>query len=119
MAHLLHINSFYSLHHKHDTVAFEGLRLQLLLLNIISDSVEEQYCLHSNKGIPLTTHIRKPAFCICKNKGTDQLLANCTADQCLCFCYKVSTILLLICTTADDCYRPEISDLRRRIVKSM
>ena len=25
--------------------------------------------------------IRKPAFCICENKGTDQLCGNCTADQ--------------------------------------
>ena len=30
--------------------------------------------------------MRKPAFCICN---------NCAADQCLCFCYKGSTIPLL------------------------
>ena len=29
--------------------------------------------------------IRKPAFCIIQNKGTDQLCGNHTADQHLCF----------------------------------
>ena len=40
-------------------------------------------------------HLRKPDFCLCKTKGTDQLCSNCTADQCLCFCYMDSRILLL------------------------
>ena len=38
--------------------------------------------------------MRKPDFCICENKGADQLCSNCTADQRLCFRYLVSTILL-------------------------
>ena len=29
--------------------------------------------------------MRKPAFCICKNKDADQLRCNLEADQCLCF----------------------------------
>ena len=29
--------------------------------------------------------MRKPDFCICENKGADQLCSNCTADQHLCF----------------------------------
>ena len=29
--------------------------------------------------------MRKLAFCICENKGTDQLRYNRSADQCLCF----------------------------------
>ena len=29
--------------------------------------------------------MRKPEFCLCKNKGADQLCSNCTADQCFCF----------------------------------
>ena len=32
---------------------------------------------------------------ICENKGTDQLLSNCAADQCFCFCYVDSIIPLL------------------------
>ena len=32
-----------------------------------------------------TFESRKPAFCICENKGTDQLRGNCEADQRLCF----------------------------------
>ena len=39
--------------------------------------------------------MRKPAFCICKNKDADQLCSNGEADQRLCFCYKDSTIPLL------------------------
>ena len=52
--------------------------------------------------------MRKPALCICKykgadqlrsyyvkTKGADQLRSNCAADQHLCFCYIDSTIPLL------------------------
>ena len=38
---------------------------------------------------------RKPTFCICENKGADQLCSNCKANQRLCFRYKDSTIPLL------------------------
>ena len=39
--------------------------------------------------------MRKPTFCICKNKDTDQLRGNREADQRLCFRYIDSTIPLL------------------------
>ena len=39
--------------------------------------------------------MRKPAFCICENKGTEQLHRNREADQHLCFCYIDSAIPLL------------------------
>ena len=39
--------------------------------------------------------MRKPTFCICKNKDADQLRGNREADQCLCFRYLDSPILLL------------------------
>ena len=39
--------------------------------------------------------MRKPAFCICKNKDADQLRGNREADQRLCFRYTDSTIPLL------------------------
>ena len=39
--------------------------------------------------------MRKPVFCICQNKGTDQLRSNCAADQHLCFRYIDSSIPLL------------------------
>ena len=39
--------------------------------------------------------VRKPAFCICENKGADQLRGNREADQRLCFRYTDSTIHLL------------------------
>ena len=36
-----------------------------------------------------------PAFCICENKGADQLRGNRKADQRLCFRYTDSTMPLL------------------------
>ena len=39
--------------------------------------------------------MRKPAFCLCQNKGADQLSSNHKADQHLCFRYTDSTIPLL------------------------
>ena len=39
--------------------------------------------------------MRKPAICIRKNKGADQLCGNRTAYQCLCYCYIDSTFTLL------------------------
>ena len=39
--------------------------------------------------------MRKPAFCICKNKGANQPHDNRAADQHLCFRYKDRTIPLL------------------------
>ena len=39
--------------------------------------------------------MRKPDFCMCENKGTDQLCGDPAADQCLCFHYIDSAILLL------------------------
>ena len=36
--------------------------------------------------------MRKLAFCMCQNKGADQLHGYCAADQLLCFHYKGSTI---------------------------
>ena len=39
--------------------------------------------------------MRKPDFCICENKGADQLRGNREADQRLCFRYSDSVIPLL------------------------
>ena len=39
--------------------------------------------------------MRKPAFCKCENKDTDQLRGNREANQRLCFRYTDSTIPLL------------------------
>ena len=39
--------------------------------------------------------MRKPAFCICRNKDADKLRSNCEADQHLCFRYMDSVIPLL------------------------
>ena len=43
----------------------------------------------------MSLFVRKPAFCICENKDTDQLRGDREADQRLCFRYTDSTIPLL------------------------
>ena len=40
--------------------------------------------------------VRKRDYCLCENKGADQLRSNCEADQRLCFRYLDSTIPLLL-----------------------
>ena len=47
------------------------------------------------KLITIELIMRKPAFCICKNKDADQLGGNREADQHLYFHYTDSTIPLL------------------------
>ena len=39
--------------------------------------------------------MRKLDFCLCENKGADQLRSNCEADHRLCFRYTDSTISVL------------------------
>ena len=43
----------------------------------------------------LSRIVRKPDFCLCENKGADQLRSNGEADQRHCFRYTDSTISLL------------------------
>ena len=49
----------------------------------------------SHDATHMSLVMRKPDFCICENKGADQLCDNCTTDQRLCFLYTDSTIPLL------------------------
>ena len=65
--------------------------------------------------------MRTPAFCICENKGADQLRSACAADQCLYFHYIDSAIPLLSKTEISSlltifCGRtaPFVSDLVRK-----
>ena len=44
----------------------------------------------------MSCDVRKPDFCICKNKDADQLRGNREADQRLCFRYTDSSIPLLL-----------------------
>ena len=55
----------------------------------------ERILLQADKN-HLSRVMRQPAFCICKKKGADQLLAGYrTADQHFCFRYIHSTIPLI------------------------
>ena len=55
------------------------------------------YSVHYNmqSTLYLSLFMRKPAFCIMRNKDADQLRGNREADQRFCFRYKDSTIPLL------------------------
>ena len=53
--------------------------------------------------------MRKPGFCICENKGADQLCSNCTADQHLCFRYSDSTIPLLLKAIISNLYPASVT----------
>ena len=55
--------------------------------------------------------MRKPAFCICKNKGADQLLSYHATDQRLCFRYTYGTIPLLPKFQASSQTALSVSDL--------
>ena len=59
----------------------------LSILGVITSAVLE--------SCKMSRLVRKPAFCICETKDTDQLRGNREADQRLCFCYTDSTIPLL------------------------
>ena len=54
------------------------------------NAASDRYILHTSRDA------RKPEFCLCENKGADQLRSNCEADQRLCFRYSDSTIPLLL-----------------------
>ena len=48
---------------------------------------------HDRNGVlnQMSRVMRKTDFCLCENKGADQLRSNCEADQRLCFRFTDST----------------------------
>ena len=71
----------------------------LFLINQIIDFICDShfswiFILYENYP-QMSRDVRKPDFCICENKDTDQLRGNREADQRLCFRYTDSTIPLL------------------------
>ena len=50
------------------------------------------------KNYHMSGIVRKRDYCLCENKGADQLRSNCEADQRLCFRYMDSAISLLLKT---------------------
>ena len=53
--------------------------------------------------------MRKPDFCLCENKGADQLRTNCEADQRLCFRYRDGTIPLLLKSEISSFYPSSVA----------
>ena len=58
-----------------------------------NSNVKGTMCEHGEDK-DISRDVRKPDFCICENKATDQLCGNRTTDQRLCFPYMDSTIPL-------------------------
>ena len=63
--------------------------------NDFYNAIKDLNKFHMNCLYDLSLVMRKPDFCICKNKDADQLRGNREADQRLCFRYTDSTIPLL------------------------
>ena len=61
------------------------------VLSIVNTSLNKSMTWWMHNLI-LSHRMRKPDFCLCYNKDTDQLYSNCTSDQRFCF----ATIPLLL-----------------------
>ena len=61
---------------------FDGTMMQVTMLSLAHKHLSFTASLYGQK---MSCVMRKPAFCVCKNRGADQLQGNCTADQRLCF----------------------------------
>ena len=103
--------------HPHATIAYHNLGIDFVNNTCVSQQFFVLFNINgrirllslmseSLKGIPFVSlrivsvyylsHVMsKPAFCICENKGADQLRDNRAADQHLCFRFINSAILLL------------------------
>ena len=103
--------------HTHATIADHNLGIDFVNNTCVSQQIFVLFSLNgrirllslmseSLKGVPfvslrvgsvyyLSRVMSKPAFCICENKGADQLRDNCAADQHLRFRFIDSAILLL------------------------
>ena len=63
--------------------------------------------------------MRNPDFCLCENKGADQLRRHCEADQLLCFRYSDSTIPLLLKFKISSLYLDRFCDFTGRFVSDL
>ena len=66
-----------------------------VFLNVSINVFFNSFVTLSTSPVSKSRVMRKPTFCICKNKGADQIRSYCEADQHLCFRYMDSTIPLL------------------------
>ena len=61
------------------------------------------------KLINMSRAMRKPDFCLCENKGADQLRSYCEADQRLCFRFTDSTIRLVLKSEISSFQPPSVA----------
>ena len=84
-------------------------RYEKVMIDTNKLSIARQICLKPLHTTSIQSHLlqisltkqyepnrEKTGFCICENKGADQLCSNCTDDQRLCFRYMDSTLPLLL-----------------------
>ena len=63
--------------------------------------------------------MRKLDFCLCENKGADQLCSNCTADQHLCFRYlRGSTMSLLLKSKTSETVQADLCQTWLEVTKT-
>ena len=62
--------------------------------------------------------MRKPTFCICENKGADQLHSNCEADLRLCFRFIVQLLSHLLIAGCDIGVQISVRPFVRAFVRS-
>ena len=77
-------------------------------LNPIIDSINLSHVI-SPMGRINEPRREKTVFCICENKGADQLCGNRKADQRLCFRYTDSTIPLLAKSEVSSLYSSSVA----------
>ena len=78
---------------------YQQVFLHFFFMSTVQLKPIHQRCVASEETTLLPTEIcpvmRKPAFCICKNKGTNQLHGNWAADQRICYHYIVQSLFFL------------------------
>ena len=86
-----------------EDIAFGSIRQEAMCIDTMgnfADGVLGVFPCHNAGGNQvlniMSRAMRKPDFCLCENKGADQLCSNCTADQRLCFRYSDSTTLFFV-----------------------
>ena len=94
---LVNLNNFIAFTYKSEVVSI-GFLSKTFFSSAIGFSIGFSILVisHTKPGNKMSRIVRKPNFCLCENKGADQLRGNREADQRLCFRYSDSTIPLLL-----------------------
>ena len=92
-----------------NTKYISSRELKTSKFSLVLRTRENSDIFNSLDEIYLSRIVRKPDFCLCENKGADQLRSNCEADQRLCFRYTDSTISLLLKSEISSFYLSSVA----------